>query len=168
MITTFQSIKLYLKFAECRKLKPILSNYSFLPVMLFYNRIILILILVQNIAGRNPSKEISVPEAGNKRVTEIIKNFKGRGTLADDTPPTPPEKAVKEFKVREGFAIELMSSMANPSLTLNSLTAFSGGVGGVSSASVPRPLKFLMISVTRLLPASGTEISLDGLRPAIF
>ena len=110
MITTFQSIKLYLKFAECRKLKPILSNYSFLPVMLFYNRIILILILVQNIAGRNPSKEISVPEAGNKRVTEIIKNFKGRGTLADDTPPTPPEKAVKEFKVREGFAIELMAS----------------------------------------------------------
>ncbi|MCP5539517.1 MAG: c-type cytochrome [Akkermansiaceae bacterium] len=48
--------------------------------------------------------------AGNDQVAEIIKNYEGRGTLADDTPPTPPREAVKQFKMREGFAIDLMAS----------------------------------------------------------
>ncbi len=48
--------------------------------------------------------------AGNAQVADIIKTFEGRGAMADDTPPTPPEEAVKQFKVREGFEIELMAS----------------------------------------------------------
>ena len=49
-------------------------------------------------------------EAGSDQVSEVIRSFQGRGTLADDTPPTPAEKAVGEFKVRDGFAIDLMAS----------------------------------------------------------
>lgn len=48
--------------------------------------------------------------AGNEQVADIVKNYEGRGTLADDTPPTPPEEALKKFKLREGFEIELVAS----------------------------------------------------------
>ena len=48
--------------------------------------------------------------AGTEQVAEIIKNYKGRGTLADDTPPTEATEAVKKFQVRQGFEIELMAS----------------------------------------------------------
>jgi putative membrane-bound dehydrogenase-like protein len=51
-----------------------------------------------------------VTKAGNDQVAEIIKTYQGRGTLADDTPPTPAREAVKQFKMREGFAIDLMAS----------------------------------------------------------
>jgi len=48
--------------------------------------------------------------AGNEQVAEIMRTYEGRGTLADDTPPTPAEEAVKQFRVRDGFEIELMAS----------------------------------------------------------
>ncbi len=55
-----------------------------------------------------PGADLS--KAGNEQVAEIIKNYEGRGTLADDTPPTPAKEAVKKFRMREGFEIELMAS----------------------------------------------------------
>ncbi|MDF1814490.1 MAG: c-type cytochrome [Verrucomicrobiales bacterium] len=48
--------------------------------------------------------------AGNEQVKDIIENYKGRGTLADDTPLTPAQEAVKKFRVRDGFEIELMAA----------------------------------------------------------
>ncbi len=57
-----------------------------------------------------PQPGADVSKAGNEQVAEIIKNYEGRGTLADDTPPTPAKEAVKRFKMREGFEIELMAS----------------------------------------------------------
>lgn len=51
-----------------------------------------------------------VSKAGNDQVADIIKNYEGRGTLADDTPSTPPKEAVKKFRMREGFEIDLMAS----------------------------------------------------------
>lgn len=74
------------------------------PVLLF-----LVVSLTLNVAlAEDPDADTSV--AGNDQVAEIIKTYGGRGTLADDTPPTPAEEAVKQFKVREGFEIELMAS----------------------------------------------------------
>lgn len=64
--------------------------------------------VLQFAVAQDPDADTSV--AGNDQVAEIIKNYGGRGTLADDTPPTPAEEAVKQFKVREGFEIELMAS----------------------------------------------------------
>ena len=54
--------------------------------------------------------EPDVSKAGNDQVAEIIKNYEGRGTLADDTPPTPAAEAVKKFRVRDGFEVDLMAS----------------------------------------------------------
>ena len=57
--------------------------------------------------GQQSPKESPSPEAGSDQVSEVIRTFGGRGTLADDTPPTPAKKAVGEFKMREGFSIDL-------------------------------------------------------------
>lgn len=48
--------------------------------------------------------------AGNEKVADIIKNYEGRGTLSDGSDPTPPEEALKGFRIREGFEIELVAS----------------------------------------------------------
>ncbi len=48
--------------------------------------------------------------AGSDQVREVIENFGGRGTLADDTPPTDPQKALKQFQVRPDLAIDLMAA----------------------------------------------------------
>ncbi|MDF1850014.1 MAG: c-type cytochrome [Verrucomicrobiales bacterium] len=48
--------------------------------------------------------------AGTDQVADIIKNYEGRGTLADGSEPTPPEKALSQFRLREGFEIELVAS----------------------------------------------------------
>ncbi len=48
--------------------------------------------------------------AGNEQVAEIVETYEGRGTLADGSEPTSPEEALKQFRVREGFEIELVAS----------------------------------------------------------
>ena len=52
--------------------------------------------------------------AGNEKVADIIKNYEGRGTLSDGSDPTPPEEALKGFRIREG--LKLNSSQASRSL----------------------------------------------------
>jgi putative membrane-bound dehydrogenase-like protein len=65
--------------------------------------------LKQEIFTRKQEKPID-QISGSDQVSEVIRSFRGRGTLADDTPPTPAKKAVGEFKVRDGFAIDLMAA----------------------------------------------------------
>ncbi|MFT5468911.1 MAG: putative heme-binding domain-containing protein [Verrucomicrobiales bacterium] len=65
-------------------------------------------LLTAGAAAQNKDADTTV--AGNDQVADIIKNYEGRGTLADDTPPTPPKEAVKKFQVRDGFEIELMAA----------------------------------------------------------
>lgn len=48
--------------------------------------------------------------AGSDQAAEVILNFEGRGALSDGSDPTPPEEALKAFRVREGFEIELIAS----------------------------------------------------------
>jgi hypothetical protein len=48
--------------------------------------------------------------AGNEQVQKIIETFAGRGILADDTPPTPAQEAVKRFQLRPDLAIDLMAA----------------------------------------------------------
>lgn len=57
--------------------------------------------------------EKSKKMAGNDQVADIIKNYKGRGTLSDGSDPTPVEKAVEEFRVRDGFEIESVAAEPN-------------------------------------------------------
>jgi putative heme-binding domain-containing protein len=48
--------------------------------------------------------------AGNEAVRKIIETRPGRGVMRDDTPPTAPQDAVKQFKLRSDVAIDLMAS----------------------------------------------------------
>ncbi|MCA1962862.1 MAG: c-type cytochrome [Prosthecobacter sp.] len=48
--------------------------------------------------------------AGNEEVKKIMETRPGRGVMRDDTPPTPPQEAVKQFKLRPDLAIDLMAS----------------------------------------------------------
>ena len=50
------------------------------------------------------------PFAGNEKVLELAKTFKGRGVQADDTPPSTPAEALKKFTLRPGLAIDLLAS----------------------------------------------------------
>jgi putative heme-binding domain-containing protein len=48
--------------------------------------------------------------AGNEQVRKIMETYAGRGTLADDTPPTSPKDSLAKFKVRSDLTIDLMAS----------------------------------------------------------
>jgi len=48
--------------------------------------------------------------AGSDRVAEVIQTYEGRGVLADDSEPTPPDEALEEFALREGLVIDLVAS----------------------------------------------------------
>ncbi len=50
------------------------------------------------------------PVAGNAQVAEFMKNFAGRGVMADNSLPTPAEESVKQFKLSTGFEIDLVAS----------------------------------------------------------
>ncbi len=56
--------------------------------------------------------------AGNAEVAEFMKNFAGRGVMSDGSQPTPADQCVKQFKLREGFQIELAASEPNLSQPL--------------------------------------------------
>jgi putative membrane-bound dehydrogenase-like protein len=55
------------------------------------------------------------PFAGNEKVLEMAKAFKGRGVQADDTPPSTPAEALKKFTTRKGLTIDLVAS--EPAIT---------------------------------------------------
>ena len=48
--------------------------------------------------------------AGNAQVRKIMETYAGRGTLADDTPLTPPAEALHRFTLRPGLELDLMAS----------------------------------------------------------
>src|SRR6478736_3902181 len=50
------------------------------------------------------------PPPGNDEVRKVMDTFAGRGVQRDDTPPTAPAEALKKFKMRDGYEIELMAS----------------------------------------------------------
>ncbi|HEX4131290.1 MAG TPA: PVC-type heme-binding CxxCH protein [Pirellulales bacterium] len=47
--------------------------------------------------------------AGNDDVARVMKSFKGKGEVGDDSLPTPPEEAVKMFQVQDGFEMQLLA-----------------------------------------------------------
>ncbi len=48
--------------------------------------------------------------AGSDQALEVIRSFSGRGALADGSSPTPAQEAMKTFKLREGFELELVAA----------------------------------------------------------
>jgi putative membrane-bound dehydrogenase-like protein len=62
--------------------------------------------------------------AGNEDVARVIKGFKGRGEVGDDSLPTAPEQAVKMFQVQDGFEMQLLAH--EPTLTQPLFLTFDG------------------------------------------
>ncbi|KAA5547162.1 c-type cytochrome [Roseiconus nitratireducens] len=58
-----------------------------------------------------PAQEEDRPTAvaGNDRVESIIRSFTPRGALQDDSQPTPPEIAAKQFRLRDGLELDLVA-----------------------------------------------------------
>jgi putative membrane-bound dehydrogenase-like protein len=48
--------------------------------------------------------------AGNERVAEIQREFAPRGVMADGSAPTPPGQALAQFRVADGYRIELVAA----------------------------------------------------------
>ena len=47
--------------------------------------------------------------AGNEQVAEIMRTYGGRGVMSDGSDPTPADKAVQQFKMRDGLEIQLVA-----------------------------------------------------------
>ncbi len=63
-----------------------------------------------NETSQGPDPNVSDRTAGNEEVARVIRQFKGKGRLTDDSLPTPPEQAVKKFQVQEGFEMQLLAN----------------------------------------------------------
>jgi len=50
------------------------------------------------------------PQAGNVQVEQVMKSFKGRGVMADDTPASKSAEALTKFTTRPDLAIDLMAA----------------------------------------------------------
>jgi len=61
---------------------------------------------VESIEAQDPDTS----RAGNEQVAKIMRTYGGRGVLADDSDPTPADEAVKQFRMRDGFEIQLVAS----------------------------------------------------------
>ena len=54
--------------------------------------------------------KLDLSRAGNDKVRQIMKTYGGRGVMADSSQPTPATKAVGEFKMRDGFEMQLVAA----------------------------------------------------------
>src|SRR5947208_1122852 len=73
--------------------------------------LIVIFALHASLVGRSHVwADPAAPPAGNEEVRKIMEQFPGRGVMRDNTPPTRPKDALQTFKVRDGYALDLMAS----------------------------------------------------------
>jgi putative heme-binding domain-containing protein len=71
---------------------------------------LLFLLLGSSALAAEPKNVKADAVAGNEAVKKIMETRAGRGVMRDDTPPTPPEEALKKFKARSDVAIDLMAA----------------------------------------------------------
>ena len=81
---------------------------SFVSLYPMKTRLLLLLLGSSALAAGQNVKPGDV--AGNEAVKKIMETRAGRGVMRDDTPPTPPEEALKKFKTRSDVVIDLMAA----------------------------------------------------------
>ena len=69
----------------------------------------LILLIFACLATHVNAQAPDLSRAGNEKVAEIMRSFGGRGVMADDSEPTPPDEAVNQFQVLGGFEIQTVA-----------------------------------------------------------
>ncbi len=63
-----------------------------------------------DVAGKISRDRFKKDIAANAEVDKVMKSFKGRGEVGDESDPTPPEEAVKLFQVHEDFVMESIAA----------------------------------------------------------
>lgn len=63
-----------------------------------------------DVAGKISRDRFKKDIAANAEVDKVMKSFKGRGEVGDESDPTPPEEAVKLFQVHKDFEMESIAA----------------------------------------------------------
>lgn len=63
-----------------------------------------------DVAGKISRDRFKQDLAGNEQVDKVMKSFKGRGEVGDESDPTPPAEAVKLFQVQQDFEMETIAA----------------------------------------------------------
>jgi len=63
-----------------------------------------------DVAGKITRDRFKTDLAGNEQVDKVMKAFKGKGEVGDESDPTPPEEAVKLFQVHKDFVMESIAA----------------------------------------------------------
>ena len=74
---------------------------------------VLFIVGVSSLSAQTPAPpkgDAAAAPAGNEEVRKVMETFKGRGVMRDNTPPTPPNEALKTFQMRDGLTIDMMAS----------------------------------------------------------
>ena len=90
------------------KITPLLATFGVILSPSFTDRSVLAANAAPNQSSPN-TQAIATPTA-SEQAKKVTETFAGRGVQRDDTPPTPPDKALATFTVRDGFALDLMAS----------------------------------------------------------
>ena len=72
--------------------------------------LVIVLLLSNLVRGHLSAQDPDTTRAGNDKVAEIMRTFGGRGVMADDSAPTLAADAVKNFRIRKGFELEVAAS----------------------------------------------------------
>ncbi|MAC51621.1 MAG: dehydrogenase, partial [Gimesia sp.] len=63
-----------------------------------------------DVAGKITRDRFKKNVAANEQVDKVMKAFKGKGEVGDESDPTPPEQAVKLFQVHKDFEMESIAA----------------------------------------------------------
>ena len=80
--------------------------------------------------------KLDLSRAGNDKVRQIMKTYGGRGVMADSSQPTPATKAVGEFKMRDGFEMQLVAAEPDVSQPLFFPGTHAGACGACNIANI--------------------------------
>ena len=100
------------------------------------------------------------PFAGNEKVLEMAKTFKGRGVQADDTPASTTGEALRKFALRQGLTVDLLS--AEPAITqpIHASWDSQGRLWVVQYRQYPFPAGLKVVSYDQHLRAQFDKVPL--------
>ncbi|MEY4379592.1 MAG: hypothetical protein RLZ85_1473, partial [Verrucomicrobiota bacterium] len=100
------------------------------------------------------------PFAGNEKVLEMAKTFKGRGVQADDTPASTTGEALKKFVLRQGLTVDLLA--AEPAITqpIHASWDSQGRLWVVQYRQYPFPAGLKVVSYDQHLRAQFDKVPL--------
>lgn len=100
------------------------------------------------------------PFAGNEKVLEMAKAFKGRGVQADDTPASSPTEALKKFTLHKGLTVDLIASEPAVTQPIHVSWDSQGRLWVVQFRQYPFPAGLKVVSYDQHLRAQFDKVPL--------